>query len=29
MCKAISPHIRIKDTRLLEKTGGKQDFKLD
>lgn len=28
MCKAMSQHIEIKSTRLLEKTGGKQDFKL-
>ncbi len=27
MCKALSHHIVIKETRLLEKTGGKQDFK--
>lgn len=27
MCKAISHHIVIKDIRLLEKTGGKKDFK--
>jgi cyclic pyranopterin phosphate synthase len=27
MCKALSHHIRIKETRLLEKTGGKQDFR--
>jgi cyclic pyranopterin phosphate synthase len=29
MCKAFSHHIVIKETRLLEKTGGKQDFKLE
>lgn len=28
MCKALSHHIVIKETRLLEKTGGKQDFSL-
>ena len=28
MCKAFSHHIVIKETRLLEKTGGKKDFKL-
>lgn len=28
MCKAFSHHIIIKETRLIEKTGGKQDFKL-
>lgn len=28
MCKAFSHHIVIKETRLLEKTGGKEDFKL-
>jgi len=27
MCKAISHHIVIKEIRLLEKTGGKKDFK--
>lgn len=27
MCKALSHHIIIKDTRLMEKTGGKRDFK--
>lgn len=27
MCKALSHHIIIKETRLLEKTGGKSDFK--
>ena len=27
MGKAISPNIVIKDIRLLEKTGGKKDFK--
>jgi cyclic pyranopterin phosphate synthase len=26
MCKALSHHIVISDTRLLEKTGGKSDF---
>ncbi len=26
MCKAFSHHIVIKETRLLEKTGGKKDF---
>ncbi|UOQ78926.1 cyclic pyranopterin monophosphate synthase MoaC [Hymenobacter sp. 5516J-16] len=26
MCKALSHHIVIQETRLLEKTGGKQDF---
>ena len=28
MCKAFSHHIIIKETRLIEKTGGKRDFKL-
>ena len=28
MCKAMSHDIVIKETRLMEKTGGKQDFKL-
>ncbi len=27
MCKALSPDIVIRETRLLEKTGGKRDFK--
>jgi cyclic pyranopterin phosphate synthase len=27
MCKALSPNIVIRETRLLEKTGGKRDFK--
>lgn len=27
MCKAFSHHIVIKEVRLLEKTGGKKDFK--
>ncbi len=27
MCKALSHHILIKETKLLEKTGGKSDFK--
>lgn len=27
MCKGFSHHILIKETRLLEKTGGKNDFK--
>jgi cyclic pyranopterin phosphate synthase len=27
MCKAVSKHIVIENTRLLEKTGGKSDFK--
>lgn len=27
MCKALSHHIVIADTRLLEKTGGKSDFR--
>lgn len=27
MCKAFSHHIVIKDTRLFEKTGGKNDFR--
>lgn len=26
MCKALSHHIRITETRLIAKTGGKQDF---
>ncbi|MCY7353073.1 MAG: cyclic pyranopterin monophosphate synthase MoaC [Cytophagaceae bacterium] len=26
MCKALSPNIVIRETRLLEKTGGKKDF---
>lgn len=29
MCKAFSHYIVIKETRLLEKTGGKMDFKLE
>ncbi len=29
MCKAFSHDIIIKETRLVEKTGGKRDFKLD
>lgn len=29
MCKAMSHHILIKEIRLLEKTGGKKDFKLE
>jgi cyclic pyranopterin phosphate synthase len=28
MCKAMSHNIIIKDTRLLQKTGGKKDFKI-
>ncbi len=28
MCKALSHHIVIKETRLLEKTGGKNDFSI-
>lgn len=28
MCKAFSHHIVIKEVRLLEKTGGKKDFKI-
>jgi cyclic pyranopterin phosphate synthase len=28
MCKAMSHNIIIKETRLIEKTGGKKDFKL-
>jgi len=28
MCKALSHHILIKDIKLLEKTGGKKDFKI-
>lgn len=28
MCKAMSHNIVIKETRLIEKTGGKKDFKL-
>lgn len=28
MCKAFSHHIVIRETRLIEKTGGKQDFHL-
>lgn len=28
MCKAFSHNIVIKETRLIEKTGGKRDFKL-
>lgn len=28
MCKALSHHIVIREIRLLEKTGGKQDFKI-
>ena len=27
MCKAMSPDIEIQSTRLVEKTGGKRDFK--
>lgn len=29
MCKAFSHNIIIKETRLIEKTGGKKDFKLE
>lgn len=29
MCKAMSHHIVIKEIKLLEKTGGKKDFKLN
>lgn len=29
MCKAFSHHITIRETKLLEKTGGKKDFKRD
>jgi cyclic pyranopterin phosphate synthase len=29
MCKAMSHHIIIKEIRLLEKTGGKKDFKFE
>lgn len=29
MCKALSHNIVIKETRLIEKTGGKSDFKLN
>ncbi|MFN3850971.1 MAG: cyclic pyranopterin monophosphate synthase MoaC [Spirosomataceae bacterium] len=29
MCKAFSHNIVIKETRLIEKTGGKRDFKFD
>jgi cyclic pyranopterin phosphate synthase len=29
MCKAVQKDIRITDIRLIEKTGGKADFKLD
>lgn len=29
MCKAFSHNIVIKETRLVEKTGGKRDFKLE
>ena len=29
MCKALSHDIRIRDIRLMEKTGGKRDFKRD
>ncbi|PLK44190.1 cyclic pyranopterin monophosphate synthase MoaC [Emticicia sp. TH156] len=29
MCKAFSHNIIIKETRLIEKTGGKRDFKLE
>jgi len=29
MCKALSHNIIIKETRLVEKTGGKSDFKLN
>ncbi len=29
MCKAFSHNIVIKETRLVEKTGGKRDFRLD
>ena len=28
MCKALSPDLVIRETRLVEKTGGKQDYKL-
>ena len=27
MCKAVSQHIVIKETMLIEKTGGKHEFK--
>jgi molybdenum cofactor biosynthesis enzyme len=27
MCKAVSHGIRIREVRLLEKTGGKSDFR--
>lgn len=29
MCKALSHHIIIKETKLLKKTGGKKDFKVE
>ena len=29
MCKALSHHIVIKEIRLIEKTGGKKDFRYD
>jgi cyclic pyranopterin phosphate synthase len=29
MCKAFSHNIIIKETRLIEKTGGKKDFKFE
>ncbi|MCB0661575.1 MAG: cyclic pyranopterin monophosphate synthase MoaC [Saprospiraceae bacterium] len=29
MCKALSHHLIIKEIRLVEKTGGKKDFKLE
>jgi cyclic pyranopterin phosphate synthase len=29
MCKALSHDIVIKETKLMEKTGGKSDFKRD
>jgi len=29
MCKAISHHIIIEETRLIQKSGGKRDFKLE
>jgi cyclic pyranopterin phosphate synthase len=27
MCKALSHHITIEEVKLMEKTGGKKDFK--
>ena len=29
MCKAVNPHIEIRDTKLVKKTGGKSDIKAE